>query len=81
MDSYLVEKIVRLTLDALKTSDNLSDVCSKFNNSFVNEFGSYSLCLVYKESDGNFNARNNGRRQFIHLKFAHLNLIIFKEYA
>jgi hypothetical protein len=75
MGSYLVEKIVRLTLDALKTWDNLSNVYSKLNNLFVNEFGSYSLWLVYKESYVNFNVQNNGRRQLIHFKFDYIQWI------
>ncbi len=77
MNESLSQTIMRLTLDSLKTENNLPDICSKLRNLLVDELGGIWQVFSYKVSFGNSYVQNN-MGKFINFRIADLNFAVFQ---
>jgi len=77
MDEDLLHTIKRLTLDALKTNNSLSVICSELNESLITRVGGNWNFFVYKRFFGNFHVRNL-QRKYILFNIADMNFVIFQ---
>jgi hypothetical protein len=77
MDESLTRTIKQLTIESIKISNSLYDVCKKLDELLTKQFDGEWQCFAYKRLLGNFRV-THGNGKFIHFNFALLNFAIFQ---
>ncbi len=74
----IIQTIKENAINAIKTRDNFSDVCSKIYDNLIEEFNGVWQCFVYKTSFGAYSINRKYNGKCIKFSISDLTSIIFE---